>query len=526
MYVQPPNPDVGLGFIRDILGMQPWEKQTEIVRSVFGPVRTTAVFSANSMGKTTVAAAIALAWLYTHPGRIVITSAPTQRQVRRLLWKELRKLYRGARQPLGGRMPPEACTLQLDEGWGAIGFASNDPVNFQGEHAPAGVLVILDEANGIDQLTYDALKGIKTGDNDRVLMIGNPVTPEGPFFDARKMPGVNKIWIDALDSPNVKAGRTIIHGLATQAWVDEVRADWGEDSPQWTARVRGQFPELSEDSLVPLVWLDLAEQRWLERTEKGHWSDGGWDDWNMGLDVSRLGAASTIAALSNHFGIRALVRGPKTDTFDTALWIRDMQLALGAGFLSPARELPKGDPKHILEWRIDGDGLGIGVVDAARRINEISGLIREMRGGMPAMNAAKFANSRAEWAWGLRERLDPSRAGWPGHGLALPPDRRLLFQLHAIRWKHDLKGRVALEQKRDLKARLPKVGSPDEMDAVMMSLAGGGFENAVGEGLGNEPAAVPMVGHGPWGFPVEGEGSDGARTTYGIIDHGGGWGEG
>ena len=93
--------------MRRVLGWQPWPKQAEIARAVQDAIagdgpRRIAVRSGNGVGKTALAARIMLWALRCHPSSVVVTTAPTQRQVSELLWREARDAYHGARIGLGG----------------------------------------------------------------------------------------------------------------------------------------------------------------------------------------------------------------------------------------------------------------------------------------------------------------------------------------------------------------------------------------------------------------------------------------
>jgi hypothetical protein len=76
-------------WVRDVLHHDPWEKQEEVIRSVFENARTT-VRSCHGVGKTFIAADVAEAFFHAYDDAIVITTAPTQRQVSKILWGYLR----------------------------------------------------------------------------------------------------------------------------------------------------------------------------------------------------------------------------------------------------------------------------------------------------------------------------------------------------------------------------------------------------------------------------------------------------
>src|SRR2546423_1673473 len=119
-------------FAKEVLGSTWWERQRDVAASVAAS-RRVAVKSANGVGKTYLAADLALWFLYTHQPSVVLTTAPTERQVRHALWREIRRRFQTARIPLIGKMT----TVMLEAGadWFAIGLATNEADKFQGFHA-------------------------------------------------------------------------------------------------------------------------------------------------------------------------------------------------------------------------------------------------------------------------------------------------------------------------------------------------------------------------------------------------------
>lgn len=442
-----------------VLGATPWSKQRDIVDAVFGAARTTVVRSCTGAGKTKVAADVCLAWLLTAPGRMVITTAPTGRQVQELLWKEVRQSYATAAQrgfPLGGHLPPRAAELRIKDGWLALGFSSTDPVNFQGWHSKAGTLVIIDEAVGVGDPTWDALEATLVGENDRLLALANPTIPSGRFYDLNKTTSglsVARIHISAFDTPNVVAGRTVIPGLTTRAFIEDRKTRWGEDSAIYRARILGEFPDGDDMALAPLSWVDAAVARWHQlRFDKAIPND---DDTviEAGLDVARLGADRSIMAVAR-FGrrvtmVEALHRLEKATTMKTATLARDLRKAAGVSLV-----------------RVDADGLGAGIFDRLCEIDPDAAV--EIRGGRTANEPTRFVNLRSEMLWGVRQALHPD-ANTP---IAIPPDDDLALQITSLRWVERTDGRIAVETKDEWRRRQGR-GSTDELDAVAMALARG-----------------------------------------------------
>ena len=194
-----------LWLINEWMGTITWEKQAQIVEAVFsGPHKRVAVRSCHGVGKTKIAAAIAVAWLLLGPERYVVTTAPTQRQVESLLWQEIRRIVRAMDQKglaHGLSLPPKACEMarapahpDAVESY-AWGFSSSQTDNYQGYHARGGVLVIVDEACGVAQGIIEALEGNLTTANDKILFIGNPTQRGTAFHREFSSPLTTKIHI-------------------------------------------------------------------------------------------------------------------------------------------------------------------------------------------------------------------------------------------------------------------------------------------------------------------------------------------
>src|ERR1017187_9978648 len=133
-------------FAKHILGVELWDHEIQILQSIKNH-RSTAVKACHGIGKTFTIAVAALWWLARYPEGIVLTTSPTQRQVRTQLWSEIHRHVERAKVPY-----PKLKTTELkfrgDNNF-AIGFSTNQAENFQGYHGKY-VLIIADEAPGIE----------------------------------------------------------------------------------------------------------------------------------------------------------------------------------------------------------------------------------------------------------------------------------------------------------------------------------------------------------------------------------------
>ena len=251
------------GFCRDILGFDLWDKQVEIALALRDNPRVV-VPACYAAGKTHLAAALLLWWLFTRRPALVVTTAPTGRQVKKNLWRYVRKLYQAARIKLGGRLLQ--VDLILDDDWQAFGFAGSSGHSVQGLHEAKNVMFLEDEAGGMDAQLLMDFEGITATEGSRHLKIGNPTVMEGPFWDACEDPELSKQWvkigISVYDIPNVKEGRVVIPGLVSREWVEEKIAKYGKDSPYVHTRLLGLFWKATSELVIPQEWAQAAVDRW------------------------------------------------------------------------------------------------------------------------------------------------------------------------------------------------------------------------------------------------------------------------
>src|SRR5579863_10498642 len=188
-------------FATHFLSLDLWPREVEILRSV-KTHRRTAIKACHGVGKTFTLAVAALWWLARYREGVVLTTSSTQRQVRTQLWSEIHRLVERAKVPY-----PKLKTTEFKfrgENNFALGFSTNQSENFQGYHGKY-VLIIADEAPGIESGIWDAIAGTMAGGVVHIVMAGNPTVPSGAFFDAfsKERSLWNCFTIGAFDSPNL-----------------------------------------------------------------------------------------------------------------------------------------------------------------------------------------------------------------------------------------------------------------------------------------------------------------------------------
>lgn len=424
-----------VAFARDVLGIELWSKQADIVRSV-SENRRTVVRSGHGTGKSLAAAVLVCWWVTSHPpgDALAVFTAPTDRQVRAVLWEEIRRLHARAGLPGTVGLAPE---WRIDGQLVALGRkpADGDEVAFQGLHA-RNVLAVLDEAAGLPRALFEAVEGVTTSEGSRTLAIGNP-DQRGTSFERAFEPGsgwathhVSVFHTPAFTGEDVSDGLLAV--LPSRQWAADARANWGESSATYRTRVLGDFPASNADALI--TWDMVTEAR--ARTAEPSWPVV------LGVDVARFGADSTVVVLRAGDFVRVVdvLRGKATT--ETAGYVLNLWRRTAATVC------------------VDDTGLGGGVVDMLR---ENGCPVVPVIAAASASDPGHFANVRAEGYWRVRRALEAGT-------LALPDDDELTGQLARLRYRLDSRGRVLIESKADMRARgLP---SPDKADALALTFAG------------------------------------------------------
>ena len=434
-----------------------WSKQDEITNSVFRNQRTT-VPSCHGAGKSFIAARIGLAFLMAYEDSIVITTAPTFRQVENVIWREMRGAIATAKIDLGGKILKTR--YELGENWYALGISSDKQENLQGFHAKSGhILIIVDETAGVGAPSLNAIEGMLTSRDVHLLYIGNPIVGMGPFFESAKSPYFNKISISVFDTPNFKFNKIrkvsdlkkfgsleeleglplVYPALVTPSWAWLRLQDWGEDSPMFQAKVLAQFPEEGEDTLINLHLVEQALAKEWSEEEMRFWPRKN----VLGIDVARFGSDSTsMIAMNNHkmLDLRKFSGKDLMQTCGLAI-----QLFQDMGFV-----------KSMDLIAIDDTGLGGGVTD---RLKELGYNVFPINFGS-ASEEEGYVNLKAEVYWHLRELFRTN-------SLSILDKGKLVSQLPTTRYNYTSNARLEIVSKQKMKKE--GLDSPDDSDALAIA---------------------------------------------------------
>ena len=460
-----------VAFAEHWLGEKPWAKQRKILKALKDN-RQVAVRSCNASGKTYTAALAAIWWLMAHEEALVLTTAPSERQVKNALWLEIREIWERNKDLIGGKLTQTR--LELANKRFAYGFSTNMAERFQGFHNE-NVLIIVDEASGVREFVYEAILGLMTSRNAKILLIGNPTSLAGTFYDAfhKNRKYWKTIHIAASETPNFASNDHLpplgegsaegdggtgrggfqtrpytqdaptptryIPGLATPEWAQSILETKGETSASYQIRVLGEFPDEADDTLIPLKHIEDAVGKIFDEIDQ--------QEAVMGLDVARFGDDQTVAIVRRGNSVLDLVSHRKSDLMHTT-----------------GRTLEIARNHNVNTINVDEVGLGSAVVDRIReltRSKEVTGIKSVgVNGGTKARQTEKFFNLRTQMFDGLRQRFADGE-------ISIPNDPELISQLASITYIYNSRGQLQIETKQQIRDSGRQ--SPDKADALALA---------------------------------------------------------
>lgn len=513
-------------FIEKVLGcvtMEPYQKN---ICDEVAKYDRVAISACHAVGKTFLLARIVLWFLYCYKDSIVITTAPTNRQVEALLWGEIGVSVKSALYNLGGHLTNKG--LKIAEKWYAMGFSPQKVAGgddskeqqgstFQGFHADH-ILIVFDEAVGVPPDIWTQVEGLLTsGAVVKFVCIANPTTKNCDFYDATLLPSWRHIKLNCFDSPNltangftcladieeevallselndtqrlerIKAYKKPVTHLISAQWVIEkaMPQEWGVDHPLFQSKVLGEFPDADDTVLIQSKTVETAQNRKDMAKEKGARY--------IGIDVARYGDDTTV--------FTELIEAEKMSVIDETgktIWSetkvvhtrnkkmakRDLMEITGEAVRFIMDEY-EGEDVIVV---VDATGLGSGVYDRLVELKKekVAGaygqavLPRKIRlveihygGGVKNLRKSKKKPTQKEEenektyhnikAIMFKELNDALK-----NDLRLRKDSTYNAELPTIKYKFTSSGKMIIESKQDYKKRTGKP-SPDASDSLAMA---------------------------------------------------------
>lgn len=448
--------DDPVGYCQNILKVNLWSKQIEIAEALI-KYRKVMVRSSNAVGKSFLCACLASWFHQTHVPGICLVTAPTQRQVSDITFKELRRLYKGP-----GIYPKNPRIQQSHEHY-VYGFTANDATAYQGIHGE-NLFIIFEECTGVSSEFWEAANGVLLGGtNTYFLAVCNPTDTSSEAYLQEQTGRWHTISISALDHPNIKLE---LEGKAPLIPAAIRLKELNDLIEQWCEPVVTE-PDLNDFEFMGKWWRPgpIADARLLGRyPTQGSYSIFNEQDFNrslnsikesgeivIGVDVARFGNDNTCIHVING----------QSSVYHESYNGRDTNYT--ANRIKQLADKFAGDQSTKIKIHVDSTGIGGGLADQKGAYNFI-----EINSSHRANNEEAYPNKRSELLFTVGELMKKGLLSFAN----LPFDQyhELKRQALGITYKLDNKGRRVAEKKDDIKKRIGR--SPDDLDAVALAYCG------------------------------------------------------
>lgn len=461
-------------FAKEVLQVSLDPEQQEILEAVQN-CKMVAVASGTARGKDYVAAVAALCFLYLTPrwdkdGNMientkVAMTAPTGRQVSNIMYPEIVRMYNNARVRLPGRLVGNDIRTENAE-WFLTGFKADDHNHeaWSGFHA-VNTMFVVTEASGIAEGTFAAIEGNLQA-NSKILIVFNPNNSVGYAAKAMASPRWEAFRLDGLTAPNVLEKKQIFPGQVDYEWVKDKVETWcskiqerdfneGEGDFEWEGsfyrpndlfriKVRGMFPKVASDVLIPYLWVEIANERWEEQKHENLQGDR-----IIGADIAGMGRDSTVLCHRFNDFVKEF------DVYQSGGEADHMKIA---GILA---RYCTGKIRIYIDTIGEGAGVYARLVEQNFQKWVYSCKFSENAQGLYDMTGEyEFANMRAYLFWCIRDWLNPAF----GSEACLPPIPQLTEELINIKYLFQSNGKLIIEPKEDIRERIGR--STDYTDAL------------------------------------------------------------
>lgn len=462
-------------FAKDVLQVTLDEEQKSILSAIQTEPRV-AVAAGTARGKDFIGAVASLCFFWLTPrwkGDILVENtkvaltAPTGRQIFNIMYPEVSRLFNNSLFKVGKLVGTDIRT-DYDE-WFLTGFKADDTKTevWSGFHA-VNTMFLVTEASGISEMTFDSIEGNLQG-NSRMVLIFNPNTSIGYAARAMTSPRWKSFRLDDLNAPNVKQKKIVIPGQVDYEWVkdkvelwcEKIRPDEldeGKGDFKWEGetyrpndlfrvKVRGMFPEVSEDILIPPLWVELAKERWRRTKQLGLIKSV---PKKIGADIAGMGVDSSVIVerMDNFvFPFEVYQSAGKADHMKMAGIIKNKLTGRNQAFIDTIGE-GAGVYSRLVELGLKNKAFSVKASESAAGLHDVTGIY-------------EFVNMRTYLAWAFRDWLNPVN----GCEACLPPEGRLAQELTQVRYFILSSGKIKLEEKSEIKKRLGY--SPDEFDSLV-----------------------------------------------------------
>lgn len=425
-------------------------QQKEILDAVANN-RRVSVRAGRGIGKSATLSWLILWWQSIFPRARVACFAPSFPQLKSVLWPEVAKW-----------MKDSLVAPYFYHGEKRMYLIEDPKVNFSEprsaakEEAAQGLhedhlLILMDEASGIDDVIYERLQGSITKKNNKVVLMTNPTRTSGFAYDSHHRN--KRFWATFVhsseDSPNVDP-----------EYIQQMREKYVTPTfthDMYKVHVLGEFPSGDPDAFIPLEEVDKAKYR-SDASKEG--------PVEIGVDVARKGNDMTVVCVRQGWYVYSgeeLGLYTKDETSD-----KESMITMGHTTKMPEIEQfvykvvdivrDKLQYDDVIRVKVDDTGVGGGLTDYLE-LDEDHNL--EI---VPVVFSTKSDGTYADVPsklWGnIKENIGKIR---------IPNDRQLVEELSTRRWDQERGSLIKIEPKKTFKKDFGD--SPDRADALCLAFA-------------------------------------------------------
>lgn len=423
-------------FVKHVLQVEFVEGwQMELLEALDRGETKISVRSGHGVGKTAFCAWNALHFLLFRDDVKVIVTSPSFKQMNDGLIPEVQKWLSRVPEWMSSSVETisDRIVRRPNTRNNFISFRTarkENPEALAGVHA-AHVLIIVDEASGVDEVVYETGQGALSTKGAIAILIGNPTKPSGFFYKTQTV--LKDLWlvrkVSCMDSNRV-----------SEEYIESQRRTYGDTSREFAVRVLGEFPESGADAVIPRAFVESAVDRDVHVAEL---------PLIWGIDPGRGGDPSGFIVRTGNAILEA-----EELRFDNLMRI--------VGWVKTKwDELPSSKrPENIC---VDSIGLGAGVYD---RLDELGLPVIAVNVSEAAALSERYMRLRAELWYKAREWFESNKIFIPSQ---LPHLRQLIEELSSVEQKILSSGKVDIESKDQMKRRGLK--SPNLADALILTFA-------------------------------------------------------
>lgn len=440
-------------FAKEVCGITLTYQQIEVMESVQPLGSRTSISSGHGTGKTASFGVIVLWHLTCYYNSVTAVIAPKVEQVRKQVFKEvmlsLNRMKKGEFAWVAEQVECNATDINIKgakQYWHVLAKTApkNEPENLAGLHADY-LLVIADEASGIEDTHFGVLTGSLTDQRNRMVLASQPTRNTGFFYETH-----HKLSIPFGGAWNNITLNSELSPIVSFTFLKEKKLQYSKE--QYDIKVRGLFPNKSDGFL-----LGRSEVEGIF----GHNPLESYQDWGYVIPIDVGGGDfrdDSVMTVARVWGFGMFGENARRVYIEDIPIVRDDQ-----DTVQFAREVARRSASFdSATLAVDYGGLGVGFIHNLNDLG-VPNIEKVKWGNLCFRKELKdsFYNLRAQAIVSLSRAIQEKRFGI-SRTVAERYGIRIINELTRIPYDYDNKARYQIMSKPDMKAK--GIPSPDIAD--------------------------------------------------------------